>query len=823
MDPISVTASIITLFQAANAVLAVCYNYQSFSGGSSSGLSTLIIEVRSLRDVLESVVRLVSDENKGKVTDRLPTLRILCQPSGPLATGLEKLETLERRLTPSNYHQNVDGARPFSRRHKLWQALSWPLKEAESQKLIEEIAVLRSTLSLAMETDQTGLLLAMQDLATQNHDLLVGTQESLENLQRASFATRNDYRRQIFQSWLAAPDSSTSHAIARSKKYAGTGEWLLSSKEFQAWKDDFSLGLWICGIPGCGKTTLSSTIIDHLQERCYIDGNSRKALTYFYFDFNDAKRQSADDMMRGIISQFVSQTNEISAFVDALFASKSGQLATFDELVQLLQQLVSAFDDVFLVLDALDECENKDRLWKALQRINANNGRLHLLITSRSNDEAEMGFNRLKLGTKIILHGTNVDNDIRSYVQERLRSDPKLRRWQRRPDLVDDIKEAMMTNAQGMFRWVACQLDALERCLNASMLRQALLNLPKSLDDMYTKALCGIQNEHSELVSMALKWLTYSTRPLAVEELAEIATVDLLSQTTFDPDRRLLDPRDILDLLPSIFVSTTYLKLDLTTLRDKENTGNQQVRLAHFSVKQYLTSAGIQSGPASQYAVTEAKAHACIAQVCIAYLLQFNQPYPAMADVIQASPLLRYAANYWSLHARLALANINPDAEEKLCSIVMELFTSDIAYLNWSAFLDGYTPFNRYPGDNDNDAFNRAPHPLYYASSFGLINIARQLLDLTPTPDINSNGQVGTALAAACLSGHLETARLLLDNGADIEAEGLLGTPILLAAGIGHMELVKLLIDRGADATGALEEAKTAGHQDVVRLLSPIG
>ncbi|KAL4799322.1 hypothetical protein BDV19DRAFT_385569 [Aspergillus venezuelensis] len=703
MDPISVTASINTLFQAANAVLAVCYNYQSFSGGSSSGLSTLITEVRSLQDVLESVVRLDSDDNKGKGTDRLPTLGILCQPSGPLANGLEKLETLERRLTPSNYHQKSDGARPFSRRHKLWQALSWPLKEAESRKLIGEIAVLRSTLSLVKETDQTGLLLAMQDLATQNHDLLVGTQESLANLQRASSATRND--------------ASTSHAIARSKKHPGTGERLLSNKEFQAWKDDFSLGLWICGISGYGKTTLSLTIIDHLQEGCYIDGNSRKALTYFDFYFNDAKRQSADDMMRGIISQFDFQTSEISAFVDALFAFKSGQLATFDELVQLLQQLVSAFDDVFLVLDALDECDNKDRSWEALQRINANNGRLHLLITSRPDDEAGMGFNRLKLGIKIVLHGTYVDNDIRSYVLGRLRSDPKLRRWQRRPDLVDDIKEAMITNAQGI---------------------------------------------------------------------------------------RLLDPRDILDLLPSIFVSTPPLNLDLTTLRDNENIENQQVRLAHFSVKQYLTSAGIQSGPASQYAVTEAKAHACIAQVCIAYLLQFNQPYPAMADVIQTSPLLRYAANYWSLHARLALANINPDAEERLCSIVMELFTSDTAYLNWSAFLDGYTPFNRYPGDNGNDAFNRAPHPLYYASPFGLLNIARQLLDLTPTPDINNNGQVGTALAAACLSGHLETARLLLDNGADIEAEGLLGTPILLAAGIGHMKLVKLLIERGTDATDDL-------------------
>ncbi|KAJ9245959.1 hypothetical protein DTO027B5_7240 [Paecilomyces variotii] len=749
MDPLSVTASIIALLQAANAVLSICYNYNCFSTGSSSGLSTIIDEICSLRNVLESLVRLAQEENKNSA--RLPTLRLLCQPFGPLAIGVEKLESLERRLTPSNYY----AGRVPSRRQAFLRALSWPLKEAESRRTIEQIALLRSTLSLAIDTDQTRLILAMQDLTAQNNCLLADTQERVANLQRASSDIRNDSQRQKIQSWLAAPDASMNHEIARSKKHPGTGEWFITSTEFLSWKADASQVLWVCGIPGCGKTILSSTIIDHLQDNCC--HNPHKVLTYFYFDFNDTKRQSPENMLRGVISQFISKNNKLHPSVDSLFASKGGHQPTFQELLQVLRELIQEYDEAFLILDALDECMTKQKCSSSVY-------------------------------------------------------------W-RRPDLADEITETMATHANGMFRWVACQLDALENCLNVSLLRQALCCLPRSLDAMYTEALCRINKDYSGLVSMALQWLTYSTRPLSIEELAEIATVDLASTTRFDPDRRFLDPRDILGLCPSIFVTTTPGNPGLETLEDVKH---QQIRLSHFSVKQYLTSSQIQSGPASQYAITESKAHACIAKVCLAYLLQFDRPYTTMQDVVQSSFLLRYATNYWPLHAKLA----GLDADT-LCPMIMELFRLEPAYLSWTAFLDGYTPFNRdcFSEDND-DGLNHPPHPLYYASSFGLGDIARQLIN-TNAP-IDSKGPAGTALAAACLSGHLETVRLLLDNSADIDAQGALGSPILLAAGRGHMEVVKLLLERGADVTRqsegqtALEEARKYGHEDVARLLSSI-
>lgn len=146
MDPLSISASLITLLQATNMVLSIFYDYSSAMNGAPWGLTNLIDETRSLRDVQEALVCLVRD-NKAS---RLPTLRMLCQPHGPLEIGIKQLEALEERLLSSE-----DRDRPLSRRRAFVQTLTWPMKEAETRRTTEDIQRLGRTLSMAMETDQT--------------------------------------------------------------------------------------------------------------------------------------------------------------------------------------------------------------------------------------------------------------------------------------------------------------------------------------------------------------------------------------------------------------------------------------------------------------------------------------------------------------------------------------------------------------------------------------------------------------------------------------------------------------------------------------------
>ena len=88
---------------------------------------------------------------------------------------------------------------------------------------------------------------------------------------------------------------------------------------------------------------------------------------------------------------------------------------------------------------------------------------------------------------------------------------------------------------------------------------------------------------------------------------------------------------------------------------------------------------------------------------------------------------------------------------------------------------------------------------------------------------------VATPLLAACAEGHVDAARLLLDNGADLHRRDSQGhTPLNLAACYGHIEVVQLLLDSGADADlnvadedgdTPIANAKAAGNASIVALL----
>ena len=152
MDPLSITAGIIALLQASNAIVSIAYSYKSLLRKEQpSQFSKFIDEVHCLRDVLETLADLAIEAERGKANSsraHIPALKLLCQPSGILDQGLEKLEKLEERLKPPSYSQS-------GRKRAIFEVLSWPIKEAETAKIIEDIAKLKLSLSLAMSADQT--------------------------------------------------------------------------------------------------------------------------------------------------------------------------------------------------------------------------------------------------------------------------------------------------------------------------------------------------------------------------------------------------------------------------------------------------------------------------------------------------------------------------------------------------------------------------------------------------------------------------------------------------------------------------------------------
>lgn len=107
------------------------------------------------------------------------------------------------------------------------------------------------------------------------------------------------------------------------------------------------------------------------------------------------------------------------------------------------------FDHIFILLDALDECVERQKVLTIVQRLlYSKTGKMHILVTSRSDADLEDNLTPI-ITAHILIESSLIEPDIRSYVREQLQNNPKLKRW---PEKIQErIESALTTGAQGMY------------------------------------------------------------------------------------------------------------------------------------------------------------------------------------------------------------------------------------------------------------------------------------------------------------------------------------------------------------------------------------
>ena len=275
--------------------------------------------------------------------------------------------------------------------------------------------------------------------------------------------------------WLSAPDPSINFNAALKRRYLETGLWLLGSQQFGDWKSTTGSFLWLHGIPGCGtcltssyllnplvsasvegcsfygsgKTVLSSTVLEHiLQEE--VNNNA----AYFYFDFNDSTKQYQDKMLRSLVVQLSFSHQSIPDPLLSLFNScQSGaKPPQTKNLETLLKALIDLHEKTFIILDALDECEDRQELLNFIENvIEWKSQKLNVLVTSRKLKEFEDFFDaEIEGQSRLSIQNEQVDEDIRLYVHGKLQNDRRFKRWRSQPKVQEEIVTVMMEKSDGM-------------------------------------------------------------------------------------------------------------------------------------------------------------------------------------------------------------------------------------------------------------------------------------------------------------------------------------------------------------------------------------
>ena len=277
------------------------------------------------------------------------------------------------------------------------------------------------------------------------------------NVQDARNAVKDlefEQRRAKIERWLSPSDPSTNYNKALQQRQEGTGLWFLQSNAFTKWKTQRNSFLWLYGIPGCGKTILSSTIIKDLKRTL-----PRPPSLYFYFDFHDKGKQTLESMVRSLISQLHSKCGENSKELDSLFSSceDGKQQPTCESLCKAFLGIIEQVKEVWIVLDALDECRTRkgpppEGLLSWIRDLLSSEQRnVHLLVTSRPEQDimsivSEFAHN----GDIVPIQSDLITDDIRAYVRTRVRQREGLKRWQSQLEVQDEIETRLMKRANGM-------------------------------------------------------------------------------------------------------------------------------------------------------------------------------------------------------------------------------------------------------------------------------------------------------------------------------------------------------------------------------------
>ncbi|TVY61703.1 Vegetative incompatibility protein HET-E-1 [Fusarium oxysporum f. sp. cubense] len=290
-------------------------------------------------------------------------------------------------------------------------------------------------------------------LSAKVEDIRHITTESSRDIKSLSSSVHDD----AISRWLDSADPSVDHNKAREAYHSGTGHWLLNNPQYLTWKFQNNSFLWLNGNSGTGKTILSSTVIEDIRNSP-LPQLRNCAILYFYITFTDSQKQCLDAILRSLINQLYHSRQETRHPITSLHSKCGGgsSRATIEQLKSTFRDMLSATGEVFILIDALDEYQNRstqrDELLIWIESFHNKPVNTNLLVTSRPEHDIKASIETWADSESIIsLRTDNVGRDISDYVRDVVTKSPSFSRWHGHTSTQDDIVNSLTTKADGVY------------------------------------------------------------------------------------------------------------------------------------------------------------------------------------------------------------------------------------------------------------------------------------------------------------------------------------------------------------------------------------
>ncbi|KAK2026562.1 hypothetical protein LX32DRAFT_684499 [Colletotrichum zoysiae] len=623
-----------------------------------------------------------------------------------------------------------------------------------------------------------------KDLA--DTDTLRSLEKSFVRLSTQSYQRLTETRFNDILEWLSVAPYHHHHQFLSQPRPPSAGQWLLNHPDYLAWQNSsYPALLLVHGIPGSGKSTLCSMVVDCL--RSTTDSNPSAApFGDFYCATQESEkaRRSSDDVMRTLLFQLALDSTHPTKMREVLSAeyqrqllrSRAGKLdlprLITKDCVRLILELAEQ-DPLTIVVDGIDTVDDNQRpiLIQALREIigKADNV-VKVLVTGRSSNRAA-ALPTAEFRVHITSQETTTDMEafidqlVETAVTRKLLLEGRIG-----SDARKLLRKGLLDGAGEMFLWAKLQMERICRITDEDDILEVLKKyIPQDIDQIYQETVRLIMESGESTRTMAIKvlsWVLYIREPLKPRAL--LAALSIGENREYDLDQVMIKCSNLVVL-------------------------------------------DTKSGP-------------------VFY------PAPGAGFEIPSDDFYVYATIYWPVHTDLArsIGNDTTSSEVLTRKVASFIFNEDwepsLSFDSWvetAQCLVPLLPQNHVVKRHLDAASNSAPGPLFVLSIFGMDEILDLALTNNKALDANRRSKLGhTPVYLAAAFGRLSTVELLVKHGANTNTVGgKFGSPLHAASYSGYSKVVESLLQLGVDVNcgsvfkNALKAAFRGGQEDVALLL----
>ncbi|KAI6091204.1 WD40 repeat-like protein [Hypoxylon rubiginosum] len=439
---------------------------------------------------------------------------------------------------------------------------------------------------------------------------------------------------------LQAPQYQTDQEMAAERRQGSdSGAWIFENPYFLAWSNHdvtYHNVLYVNGIPGAGKTTLMSTIIEKLLEQRQSTKNKHFLVAYFYFKHQEKNKATFDGLLRAVLDQLVDQDPDLSdhLFPDIPHFQGMGSQLTETTLKSLVKSALESCRLSYIILDGLDECA-KGEARKSTQwflsliddGFENTTAALRVLFSGqRDGSLDQMLANRPSISLEESGHAEDINRYCRVLCKQ-IRVQFGLS-----PEKENLIASRVTEGAQGMFLYAHVVLNNLLDQINKSSLDREMESgtFPQGIEQAYERVAVRVFKQsppaRRNAAKKILRWIACARRPLRWREVQSLFCINPftgcvdydggklvftckdLCGSLIDVHLQKSDPENIIRIVHETAREYLVLNKWLNTDHDQAvlaNIGDYQATLAIFCSR-YLTSKPFAMGMVEKDIITHA-------------------------------------------------------------------------------------------------------------------------------------------------------------------------------------------------------------------------